>query len=491
MVQSIDRAGNEQLSFKELYLAYRRCLKGKRGTQNAIAYQIHALDKLYTQWECLQRGQYQPKPAVSFVTTRPKAREIIAADFADRVVHHWLVGKLEPLFEPMLIHDLYSNRKNKGTHKAVKRLQGMMHASGGNAGYFLQLDVKNFFNSIDHQILLAQLGRRFKKCIGRGVISRDWARQCYLLARTIIQHPVAAHAHYKNSPAQRALVPAHKQLQNAPSGKGLPIGNLTSQFFANVYLNDLDQFIKHQLKCPHYVRYVDDFVLLHQNEQQLLQWRAQIVDFLKDDLDLRLKALAEPKRNQSGADFLGFIVRPHYRLVRHRVSAHCLQKLHDFATAHIRRTVYYRLQCFELNATDAELAQLLAMLESYWGHFRHAHCLSTIAWVLAHHEWLKVLFEFAHTQILPRYQNRNVHRFNTQCDYFNYIYPHAKIFIQCGYAYRFIAPRQAQAASDVDLCIRQVRVVQSGFLKNGLRHRVATHFVFSLASDLKMIALAA
>lgn len=496
-VVSIDKV----FTFKDLYLAYQRCLKGKRKTHNAIAYQMYALDKLYGQWQDLQSGQYKPSSAVSFITTRPKAREIIAADFSDRIIHHWLVNKLEPLFEPIFIFDLYSNRKNKGTHKAVKRLQGFMHASvalqhsscldinSANLGYFLQLDIKNFFNCIDHRILLNQLGKRLEKCISKKQISKDLARQCYVLARTIIQYPVAKCANYRNSLKQRAQVPAHKQLGNAPQGKGLPIGNLTSQFFANVYMNDLDQFVKHTLKCKHYVRYVDDFVLLHSNPQELLLWRMRIVDFLASNLDLRLKNLPEPTLNYLGADFLGFIVRPYYKLVRHRVAHHCVQKLQEFANAHIRRLNDKNCYLFEMHASDEHLAMLRSILASYWGHFRHASSLSVISWVLAQHTWLKVLFKFTHNKFYVRYENRTLNRFCTQCHYFRCTYMNAGIYVRCGYAYKYWPAMQATPKTDIDLCIKEVRVEQYAYLKQGLCHRVATHFIFSLKTNLSFIPI--
>lgn len=519
------------MTFKSLYRAYQRCLKGKRTTYNAIAFQMQALDKLYGQWQSVQAQQYQPAQAVSFITERPKAREIIASDFGDRVIHHWLVHELTPLFEPMFIFDAYANRIGKGTHKAVKRLQGFMHASvrsgvqpsapsdvrsghcarSANAGYFLQLDIKNFFNSIDHTVLLEQLAKRLAKCVRKGQINRPLARQCYALSRTIIQHPVAEHAHYKNTPAQRAKVPEHKQLRYAPAGKGLPIGNLTSQFFANVYLNALDQFVKHTLKCTHYVRYVDDFVLLHPSADQLLTWREQIARFLERNLHLQLKALASPTPNHTGADFLGFIVRPHYRLVRHRVSHHCLEKLQHFASQHICTVPEHEhSRVFELNASYEQLARLRSVLASYWGHFGHASGLSTISWVLARHAWLRVLFLFEGNRLYPRYENRTLKRFYSQCQYFRHAYPQASVAVRCGYAYQLwpaLTPHPAnemadkmanqsslnstqgntQAHADGAVCVTQVRVEQQGFLKHGLRHRVAVQYVFSASHGLAFV----
>ena len=149
---------NNVITFKGLYEAYCGCRRRKRRTQNAQRYEMRLLDNLYETLSALQNRSYSPHRSIRFVAQRPKAREIHAADFSDRVVHHWLVPRLERLFEPIFIHDVYSNRVGKGTHKAVDRLQrfitlrSQVH-SVGNDGWFLQLDIANFFNSIDKPIL--------------------------------------------------------------------------------------------------------------------------------------------------------------------------------------------------------------------------------------------------------------------------------------------------------------------------------------------------
>jgi|GEM_PF-2144006 len=147
------------IQFKELYKAYRDCRKRKRKTVNAQRYEMHLLDNLFETQASLNSRKYQPARCIRFIATKPKAREIHAADFSDRVVHHWLVPRLEKVFEPVFIHDVYSNRVGKGAHKAVDRLQRFMH-SVGNQGWYLQLDMANFFNSIDRPILFKLLQQR-------------------------------------------------------------------------------------------------------------------------------------------------------------------------------------------------------------------------------------------------------------------------------------------------------------------------------------------
>ncbi|MDP2100563.1 MAG: RNA-directed DNA polymerase [Methylobacter sp.] len=250
---------NEVISFRGLYLAYLACRRRKRRTANAQRYELRLLDQLYDTLTALQSRSYLPSPCIRFVAQRPKAREIHAADFSDRVVHHWLVPQLEALFEPVFIHDVYSNRQGKGSHKAVDRLQSFMH-SVGHGGWYLQLDIANFFNSIDRALLFKQLQWRLSKALKQGKINTAQASSLRWLSHVLLKHDASRQARYRGDPALLQRVPPHKRLGAAGVNKGLPIGNLTSQFFANVYLNPFDQFVKHELKCRHYLRYVDDCV---------------------------------------------------------------------------------------------------------------------------------------------------------------------------------------------------------------------------------------
>lgn len=254
------RAGKcELLSFASVYRAYFDCRKRKRGTVNAIRFEYDLLENLTQLALDLQQGAYRPSRSVCFVTTSPKLREIFAADFRDRIVHHLVVRELEGIWEPKFIHDSFASRKGKGTHAAVKRLQGFLWratCSMKKPAWYLQLDIRSFFMCIDKDILFAMLEK--------ALANMEEQKRCgllYLLCR-IIYHDCTADYRFKGSPAMLDKVPAHKSLFTCETGKGLPIGNLTSQFFANVYLNELDQFVKHTLKCRCYVRYVDDFVLV-------------------------------------------------------------------------------------------------------------------------------------------------------------------------------------------------------------------------------------
>lgn len=234
------------------------------------------------------------------MTQRPKLREIFAADFRDHVVHHLLVDHLEQYWERVFIHDSYACRRGKGVHAAVERLQGFIRqvtANGQRRAWYLQLDVRNDFMSIDTAILWRLLEARLVDPDAR------W------LTELLVFHDCTEGHVYTGRPGELERVPPHKTLLQAPPGKGLPIGNLNSQFFANVYLNGLDQFVKHKLKCRHYLRYCDDFVLLATDPEQLRDWRARIASYLHEALALELNPRERLRPVADGVNFLGYIVR--------------------------------------------------------------------------------------------------------------------------------------------------------------------------------------
>jgi RNA-directed DNA polymerase len=346
------RAGECQaVSFSALYSAWREARRGKKPSADQLAFDCNWLDRLFELQDRLNACAWHPSPPTCFVQLTPKAREIHAPAFADRVVHHWLVPMLEKLYEPSFIHDCYSNRKGKGTHSAVLRLRQFVRQvhSGQGGGFYLQLDVANFFNSIHRATLWQMLKRRMERAGVPEIAQRvTHALLSYSTERTGVVMAC--------TPSERAAVPPHKRLENAAPGCGIAIGNLSSQFFANVYLDRLDQFVKHELRAPRYLRYVDDFVLVHQSRAQLDEWRARIEAFLRAELRLQLKADQKLELIASGIDFLGYVVRPTHTVVRRRVIAHCLEKL----------------AAFQRHPAGASPEQIRSVWASYEGHFRHA-----------------------------------------------------------------------------------------------------------------------
>ena len=347
------------LSLENLYRQYYRCRRHKRNTINALRFEADQERNLLALREALVERSYRPGRSVCFVTTRPKLREIFAADFRDRVVHHLLVDYLERIWEPVFIHDSYACRRGKGVHAAVLRLQQFLReatANGTHRAWYLQLDVSNYFMSLDKDVLFALLSARL----------RD--ETALWLTRLLVYHDCTSDYVLRGSPELLGRVPAHKTLFAAAPGKGLPIGNLNSQFFANVYLNGLDQFVKHELRCRHYLRYCDDFVLLSRDPVELQRWRDRIGHFLGEKLRLRLNPRERLAPVSNGIDFLGYIARRQYRLVRRRVVGHFEERLREFEARLVREVRGVRCYRFDY----AELDRLAAVLASYLGHFRLA-----------------------------------------------------------------------------------------------------------------------
>lgn len=377
------------VSLRSLWQAWLACRYRKRGTRDCVRYSGRLLDHLTATQAALNDLTWRPSRTRVFVTTRPKAREIHAPAMADRVVHHWLVPQLEALFEPCFIHDSYANRLGKGTHAAVNRLQAFMRRATRNGlvrAYVLQLDIANYFNSIHRRLLYELIVNRL--LVGCRRQPNEKSRYLHLawVTRQILTGKQAEHALRLGHPSRFDRVPAHKRLVNAAPECGLPIGNLSSQFFANVYLNELDQFVKHTLKCPWYVRYVDDFVLISADSAQLETWRKAIEVFLRQHLHLLLRD-PEPELVpvSTGVDFLGYIARPGYLLPRRRV----VQAFGKAITRWEARLLGPAGLC--LNAESR--AGLQSTLGSYLGHFRHASSQRLVERLWQRFAWLNALFK--------------------------------------------------------------------------------------------------
>jgi hypothetical protein len=360
-------------TFRALHAAYREARRGKKPSAGQADFHAHYIDRLLELEARLRAQTWHPSPPTCFIAIAPKAREIHAPAFADRVVHHWLVPQLERIYEPTFIHDSFSNRAGKGTHMAVERLRGMVRQveSGQGGGSYLQLDIRNFFNSIHRPTLYELLKIRMERA-GLSIEARKAVHALlnYPLSRTGVR--------WACTDAERAAVPPHKRLENAGPGCGIAIGNLSSQFFANVYLDRLDQFVKHSLKVPRYVRYVDDFVLVHRDAEQLERWRVAIAAFLKAELRLELKADQRLRRLGAGIDFLGYVIYPYHTVVRERVIGHAREKL----------AAWERQYCTGAVIPVEALDRRQSLWASYLGHFRHARHHRLLARLRKRFPWL-------------------------------------------------------------------------------------------------------
>ena len=456
------------VSLAACHAAWLRARRGKRPSGNQLAFEARWLDHLLDLKTALRAGHWQPRRTVSFVVNHPKTREIHAPDFSDRVVHHLLVAQLEKIYEPVFIHDSYANRLGKGSHAAVDRLESFVRAHNG-VGWYLQLDIHNFFNTIHRPTLYAMLCQRLDKS-ARAPATQRLAGSHALALRSLCHKLLANKVTERvRDPLAAARLPAHKRLANARPGCGLPVGNLSSQFFANVYLNALDKFVKHALKCPHYVRYVDDFVLLAKDRDQLRQWQLQIERFLGDVLRLKLKEGSRLEPMCQGIDFLGYRVFVHHRRVRPRVLAHCKAKLAAWALHHVKTTA----QGIAIHAPPAALAQLQAMLGSYWGHFAHANSVRLRRAIFERFAWLKILFHLAPDgAIHPRWVLQG-ETFSAQVAALQSEWPDADGQIEKGWQMLPVPPQRPSPS-----LVRRARVQakQTGWLRHGTRRREITRW---------------
>ncbi|MBF0202511.1 MAG: hypothetical protein HQK66_14630 [Desulfamplus sp.] len=393
------RAGKcSLLSFESLYNAYMDCRKRKGNTINALRFQYAQISELVDLALALQKGTYQPSRSVCFLTSSPKLREVFAADFRDRVVHHLVVRELEKIFEPCFIHDSYACRKGKGIHGAVNRLRSFMKkatCSGKKRAWYMQLDIRSFFMSVDKNILFQLLAKKLKPlALDDPARGPDHLKNEILLSLCgiLLDHDCTENYLFKGDPSRIHHVPKHKSLFHTEKHKGMPIGNLTSQFFANLYLNELDQFVKHTLRCRWYIRYVDDFVLIHNDRSQLEKWRCEIIDFLNEKLHLSLKDSGRIARVAEGVNFLGYITRPDYRLVRNRVVNNLKFKLDLFKKKIVHEKGYGDRRVNILDLKTDVLTHLRQTLASYLGHFKHANSWQLMHAIFEKHNWLNFIF---------------------------------------------------------------------------------------------------
>lgn len=309
--RSADQTGVEAgFSFAALTQAYFDCRKSKRSSLSALAFEVNLERNLILLRDELVDNTYTPGQSICFVITQPKPREVWAADFRDRIVHHLLYNHIAPRFYSRFIADSCACIPGRGTLYAAERLESKVRSITQNwskPAFYLKCDFANFFVSIDKNLLFPQLAKH---------ISEPW---WLALTHTVLFHDPRQNYELHGRQQDVNRVPEYKRLGSQPAHLGLPIGNLSSQFFANVYLDALDQFIKHQIKARHYIRYVDDFVLLHESPQWLNAALARINTFVAERLNAKLnpkKTIIQPI--DRGIDFVGQVIKPWHRTTRKR-----------------------------------------------------------------------------------------------------------------------------------------------------------------------------
>mgnify|MGYP001148332269 FL=1 len=326
--------------FENLYQAFLQARKGKRRHPTVASFEFNLEENLLRLQAQLQNGTWQPGQYTHFTIYDHKPRRISAAPFADRIVHHALINVIGPIWENRFIHDSYACRAGKGTHAALDRST----AFARRYPYVLQCDVVQFFPSVDHAILVGLLARYLADQSALDLC-------CRILASGADIHRQVYEMQW--FPGDDIFAPLR--------GRGLPIGNQTSQFWANVYLHELDLFAKQELgspgQRPAYLRYADDMLLFAADKPTLHQWRREIETFLET-----LRLIIHPRQSRvypvtCGIPFLGFTVYPDHRRLRRSAGL-----------AFQRR---FKRKLTEVAAGHVSLASLHNSVRGWLGHVRH------------------------------------------------------------------------------------------------------------------------
>lgn len=326
------------IQFENLMDAANDAAKGKRFKAPIMRYMANVEEHVINTQNHLVWGSYLPSPHRRFLVYEPKIRTISAPPFHDRVVHHAIHRVIEPVIDKRFIFDSYACRVGKGTHAAAGRAQKFIRISKRNHGrtYALKADIAKFFNSINHFTLKFTL-RKHISC-------------------------------------KRTLNLLDKIIDNSDTdtpGVGIPIGNLTSQLFANVYLNELDQFVKHELREKHYVRYMDDFIVIHHDKTHLQRVRSQIESFLAISLQLSTNSKTQvfPVSTGRALDFVGYRIYATHKLLRK-----CTEKRFKHKVKRLRR-MYAN--------SEIELSDIKPVIASYIGCASHTNSYNLLRCTLS------------------------------------------------------------------------------------------------------------
>ena len=291
--------------------------RGKRKKRDVQVFELRLEDNLFRLHRDLKNKRYKHGQYVGFYIRDPKVRHIHKAGVRDRIVHHALFKYINPIFEPTFIADSYSARIDKGTHKGVERLSVFAQKVFQTHGkcFVLKCDIRKFFPTIDHKIMIEIIDRRIKDPDAMWLI--------------------------------KIILGSFSSEFSGNGLKGAPIGNLTSQLFANIYMNEFDQFIKHDLGVKYYIRYTDDFVIVHQDRNYLLELQNKIADFLDANLKLSLHPdKVSIRKYRQGIDFLGYVNLPKARVlrtkVRHRLFRKLKQRVEEFRAGEITEEILLR-----------------------------------------------------------------------------------------------------------------------------------------------------
>ncbi|MEA2113027.1 MAG: RNA-directed DNA polymerase [Patescibacteria group bacterium] len=345
----------------DLFKAYYDARKNKRKSPDCLAFEMNYEENIFKLYHEIINNQYNISRSLCFISFNPVQREIFAGNFRDRIVHHLIYNALSSLFERLFIYDDYSCRLKKGVSLGIRRTDYFIRSCSKNYSqdcWILKLDIKGYFMSIDKKILYEKI----KKVVCDVNNEFNFDKELLLhLVYPVIFHDPTKHCYMKGIKEDWVGLPKTKSLFFAKKGKGLPIGNLTSQLFGNVYLNDFDHFVKTKLRCKYYGRYVDDMVFVHQDKEYLKSIIPKISNYLKKELDLEI----HPKKIylqyfSKGVLFLGVVIKPYRIYIGQRNKRSFYKKIMEWNKI---------IENQKGQITEDQLKTFLAVLNSYLGCF--------------------------------------------------------------------------------------------------------------------------
>jgi len=351
----------EYVTFEELYCAYLDCRKRKRHTANAAAFEINLTENLYKLWIELNQKKYEIGKSIVFIIDKPVKREVFAADFRDRIIHHLIINRIMPHFEKEVIDNTFSCRVGKGTLCAVKTLEKQAVELSNNYSekiYVLKCDLKSFFMSISKELLYDKISNLIKtKVHPNDKIQSDYL--CWLTRLVIMDEPQNK-CKFKQPRSKWNGLPREKSLFNLQSGYGLPIGNLNSQIFANYLLDNFDKFIISTLKFSCYGRYVDDFYILDGDKERLLS----AIPLMRDKL-MEIGIMLHPKKIylqeiSKGVKFVGGVIKPNRTYISNRTKANLYSMIH-------KSYVYVTNNSPSID----DIQYFISSINSYFGYLKH------------------------------------------------------------------------------------------------------------------------
>lgn len=373
-----------KITLEELFKAYYDCRKHKRKTLNALSFEADYENKLLELYQEINDGTYLPGRSIAFIVTKPVKREVFAADFRDRVVHHLIINKIYNQLEAEFIDDSYSCRVGKGVQYGIERVaEYIYHCSEGYTKdcYILKMDIKSFFMSIDKQLLF----KRLRQFINEKYQGQDKELLIDLVEKVVCSNP-EQNCYIKGKRSNWDDLPPSKSLFTVNKNKGLPIGNLTSQMFANFYLTSFDRFVKEICGVEYYGRYVDDFVVVHPDKKYLLHLKERFKSFIKNDLMLTLHPNKIYFQHYSkGVKFIGAVIKPGRQYIGNRTKGNMYEHLQEFNQAAERDKNYIK--------NNAE--HFVSCINSYLGFMVHYSTYKLRRKILTENispAWQKIIF---------------------------------------------------------------------------------------------------